>query len=47
MVLEIIFPDSSLIQNNVNWHGLGVQAFHIQLFNNSLDVYLQPNVSQL
>ena len=39
MVLGIILSDSSLRQNNLNWHSLGVQACHIQLFN-SLDTYL-------
>ena len=32
MVLEIIFSDTLLRQNNVNMHGLGVQACYVQLF---------------
>ena len=37
---------TALRENNLNWHGLGVRACQIQLFN-SLDVYLQHNFSQL
>ena len=40
MALGIILSDSSLRQFILNWHSLGVQACHIQLFN-SLDVYLR------